>query len=214
MSIKGEKGQGLQQPVMKVGQDLPRKTIVMMLLSGVLLAGWLIVPLGEGWWSPGREIVFHKEKLLALVFASMFLANSFLKNNDPARFDREFSTIAIGIMALVAAFVVVYTTSPKNPCVAGVTVLAMLPLIIAIISTIKDVSVWPLLLFIKGLLMYVIVTIVSIGYHTIGVAPPSDVRAILGLVVILGIVSVFAASVWPLGLMWRQTGRNHKKPGK
>lgn len=219
MSIKGGDRQGRQQPRR---QDLPRKTILAMLLSGIALAGWLLIPSGEGWWSPGKEIASEREKLLALVFAGMILGNSFLKNGAPYIIEKEFPTMAIALMAWMAAYCTTIPAATESLGVSGFTLLAPLPLIIAIVRArmpttkpIKKVASilkqerWPLLFIVIGLALYagsIIVATSPFGSRLAG-SIGSDF-AVIGIGA-LGILGLAVACGVYLGLFGKLLGVAH-----
>ncbi len=169
MSSEGEKGEGGQQPGMKVGQDLPRKAIVLMLAVGAALVVWLIVASSElrVWpWSsselrvwPGIEDMATKAKLIALIVASMTLANHLLKSDDLDSFDREFSTIVIASFAFWGAF---FLLPPRSRGEGMFTLFAMLPLVIALAGPLWSQLkrfVWEISFFVVGILMYIVAVI-------------------------------------------------------
>jgi len=153
MSRNGEEQQQSGSPA---GQNLPRVSIGLMLLSGLLLVVLLFIPLDGGGWRP---IPSDREKLLALVFAGMVLANSLLKNHDLGSFDKEFSTIIIALMAWAVVFIATATDSAGNPESSAFALLAVLPVLVAIfgprMSRLKKLG-WKIPTFVLGATMYLV----------------------------------------------------------
>ena len=145
-----------QQSGVPAGQNLPRVSIVLMLLSGFVLVVLLFIPSDGGWWRP---IPSDREKLLALVFAGMVLANSLLKNHDLDSFDKEFSTIVIALMAWAVVFIATATDSAGNLESSAFALLAVLPVLVAILgprmSRLKKLG-WKIPTFVLGATMYLV----------------------------------------------------------
>lgn len=145
-----------QQSGVPAGQNLPRVSIVLMLLSGFVLVVLLFIPSDGGWWRP---IPSDREKLLALVFAGMVLANSLLKNHDLDSFDKEFSTIVIALMAWAVVFIATATDSAGNLESSAFALLAVLPVLVAIfgprMSRLKKLG-WKIPTFVLGATMYLV----------------------------------------------------------
>lgn len=153
MSCNGEEQQQSGAPA---EQNLPRVSIVLMLLSGFVLVVLLFIPSDGGWWRP---IPSDREKLLALVFAGMVLANSLLKNHDLDSFDKEFSTIVIALMAWAVVFIATATDSAGNLESSAFALLAALPVLVAIfgprMSRLKKLG-WKIPTFVLGATMYLV----------------------------------------------------------
>lgn len=183
MSRKSKKGRTSRKVKTAGEQNLSVATIWLMLVIGMVIAAWLGFPQLEWWGSPSREIIAAKDKLLALLVASMTLSSLLLTAND----QRGFPFIVTGFVALGAA---IATVLDDNPWVAAVMVWATTPLFIAIagpiITRIPGKAV-PLYLLIAGVVMVALSFVLAntkaglVMSALIGFAASEFVIAVLGV---------------------------------
>ena len=190
-------------------QNVPKKTIWVMLLVGILLAALLgFVP--EEWWlrsdSPIKQA---KVPLLTLVSASMAFATVLLTTNY---FDNKHKVWAYAITGLVAwgaVFRSVHESSQTTPdsspsglIVALFMLLATTPLFIALIGQMRlriPVKALPFYPFIGGVAMVALSFVLAttraglIMYALWGATTSDVVIALLG---VSGIVLVLFALLW------------------
>lgn len=115
----------------QAGQNLPRVSLAFMLLSGLLLIALLFIPSDGQWWLPAAS---DREKMFALVFAGMVLADNLLKNHDIESIDKEFSTLAIALMAWVTFFIVTLNDADGSLGSSVFTLLAVFPVLVAVLG--------------------------------------------------------------------------------
>lgn len=189
-------------------QNVPKKTIWAMLLSGILLAALLgFVP--EEWWlEADSPIKQAKVPLLTLVSASMAFATLLLTTNY---FDNKHKVWAYAITGLVAwgaVFRSVHESSQTTPdsglsglIVALFMLLATTPLFIALIGPRRPripVKALPLYLLIVGLAMLVLAMVLAttragLVLVLLGITTAEVVIVLLG---VSGIVLVLFALLW------------------
>lgn len=218
MSSEGGEQQGCQPGKSQEGQASTWNTTWWMLLVGALLAFWLVIPPGEGWWRPGGETIAARGILVPLVLASMFLANYLLKYDDSASLERESPGIMLGLLAWALAFFAVLTTANEKVWVSAFSITAAFPLLIAVVrimmsSRIKQGAMWPPSHFIIGLLMYGVATIVgNSAFHSVLVASErlNYAEVVVCLVAVLGAVIIAGG----LGWEWFQMRQDYKNLSK
>lgn len=118
----------------KAGQNRPKMSLFLMLMSGILLIALLSIPPlfihADGqWWLPAAS---DRGKMFALVLAGMVLADNLLKNHDPASFVQEFSTIVIALMAWWAVFYTTFNDADGSLGSFIFTLLALIPVLVAV----------------------------------------------------------------------------------
>ncbi len=203
-----------QQPGPKTGKDLPRVPIVLMLLSGIaLVVGILFIP-GERLLGPGSEIITVtdgqimdilralqdvqieavKVKLLSLVFASMILADAFLKYDAPAKFEKNFATVGTTLLIWAVAFILAITTINESLWGSLLALFTTIPLLIALVGP-RMRQIRPLgrkiLISASGFLTYLGAYIVAV---TLSVATPGESVGTL-TIVILGVIGILGLAV-------------------
>ena len=166
---------GEEQPQVgsTAGQNSPRTSLFLMLLSGFLLVALLFIPSDGKWWLPAAS---DRDKMFALIFAGMVLANNLLKSHDLNRFDKEFPTIVIALMAWGTVFLTTVAEGDGNLGSSVFTLLATIPVLVAIagprLSQIKQVR-RQILAFVSGLVLYLgaflVAAILSIALENVGI---------------------------------------------
>ena len=186
-------------------QNVPKKTIWVMLLSGILLVALLgFVP--EEWWlekdSPIKQATVP---LLTLVSASMALATVLLTTDYLGNKHRVGAYVITGLVAWVAAFNPVPESIPTAPydglIFALFMLLAMTPLFIAFIGpqmTSLPVKGAPRYLLIGGVAMVALSLVLAttragLVLETLEINAPESVIALLG---VSGMVLVLVVSLW------------------
>ena len=206
-------GEEQQQSGSQAGQNLPRVSLALMLLSGLLLAACLFIlplfiPTDGKWWFP---VASDREKLLALVFAGMVLANSLLKNHDLDSFDKEFSTIVIALMAWLAVFITNVIDSTGNLGSSAFTLLAVIPVLVAVVGPWLSRQKQEYAFVLKvGLVTYLAALVILPVY---GQSVGTSWQVIIGVICILGAsvaIGVAVGGVSRLITDWRALSRFRK----
>lgn len=186
-------------------QNVPKKTIWGMLLSGVLLATLLgFVP--EEWWlEPDSPIKQATVPLLTLVSASMALSTVLLTTNYLDNKHKVWAYVITGLVAWGAVFSAVPESSQITPKSGAVVALFMLlattPLFIALIGPRRPripFKALPLYLLIGGLAMLALSLVLAttragLVLVLLGITMAEVVIALLG---VSGIVLALFAFLW------------------
>ena len=116
-------------------QALPKKTIVAMVLSGLLMTIWLVAIPTDWWLSQDSEVIEARFRLLALVASSMALATLLLTTTGSENPYKTMAYAMTGVVVWAAAFAPTTPDtflSPEKLKVAGLMLVASTPLFIAI----------------------------------------------------------------------------------
>lgn len=205
MSGKDKKRQKSLKAESAGEQNVPKKTIWVMLLSGVLLAVLLgFVP--EEWWlEPDSPIKQATVPLLTLVSASMALSTLLLTTNYLDNIHKVWAYVITGLVAWGAVFSAVPESSQITPKSGAVVALFMLlattPLFIALIGPRRPripFKALPLYLLIGGLAMLALSLVLAttragLVLALLGITASESVIALLS---VSGIVLALFAFLW------------------
>ena len=137
MSTKTKKKLKNQRTSVPSGeQALPQKTIVAMVLSGLLMTIWLVAVPTDWWLSQNSELIEAKFRLLTLVASSMALATLLLTTTGSENPYKTLAYAMTGIVVWAAAFAPPYPDSflsLDKLKVGGFMLVASTPLFIAIL---------------------------------------------------------------------------------
>ena len=186
-------------------QNVPKKTIWAMLLSGILIAALLgFVP--EEWWlEPDSPIKQATAPLLALVSASMALATVLLTTNYSDNKHKVWAYVITGLVAWGAVFSAVPDSIPTTPhagiIVALFMLLATTPLFIVLIGPRRPripVKALPLYILICGVAMVALSLVLAttragLVLVFLGI---TAAEVVIALLAVSGIVLALFAFLW------------------